>query len=89
MQQKDAGDLTKQNVVFFKTQPFKKDSFKKDSLWIHIGKTGRSTQKRIKEQDQDIWFTHTQTSTVSEHAHDTGHYLLGNEVKFIDLDPHW
>ena len=26
---------------------------------------------------------------VSEHPHKTGHYLLWNEVKFIDQEPHW
>ena len=30
----------------------------------------------------------TQTSAVSEPAHNTGHYPLWNEVKFIDQDPH-
>ena len=26
---------------------------------------------------------------LSEHAHDTGHQSLWNEVKFIDHDPYW
>jgi len=26
---------------------------------------------------------------VSEHAHETGHSPIWNEVKFIDRDPHW
>ena len=26
---------------------------------------------------------------VLEHSHNTGHYLLWNEVKIIDRDPHW
>ena len=30
----------------------------------------------------------TQTSAVSEHANKTGHFLLWNQVKFIDRDPH-
>ena len=46
-------------------------------------------QERIKEHDRDIRLAHTQTSVVSEHAHNTGHKLLWNEVKFIDRDPHW
>ena len=46
-------------------------------------------QDRIKEHDRDIRFTRTQTSAVSEHANNTGHHPLWNEVKFIDRDPHW
>ena len=48
-------------------------------------------QDRIKERDRDIWLARTQTSAVSDHAHahDTGHYPLWDEVKFIDRDPHW
>ena len=42
-------------------------------------------QKRIKEHNS---FTHTQTSAVLEHAHETSHYLIWDEVKFIDWDPH-
>ena len=30
-----------------------------------------------------------ETSTVSEHANNTGHNPLWNEVKFIDRDFHW
>ena len=30
-----------------------------------------------------------QHSAVSEHANNTGHYPLWDEVKFIDRDPHW
>ena len=44
---------------------------------------------RIKEHDRDIRLARTQTSTISEHAHNTGHYPLWDEVKFIDRDPHW
>ena len=44
--------------------------------------------ERIKEHDRDIRFARTQTSAVSEHAHETGHYSLWNEVKFIDRDSH-
>ena len=35
-----------------------------------------------------IRFARTQTSAISEHANNTGHLLLWNEVKFIDRDPH-
>ena len=42
-----------------------------------------------RENDRDIRLARTQTSTVSEHAHDTGYYPIWNEVKFIDRDPHW
>ena len=41
-------------------------------------------QERIKEQLTGTRLTRTQTSAVSEHAHETW-----NEVKFIDRDPHW
>ena len=46
-------------------------------------------QDRIKEHDRDIRFARTETSAVSEHAHNTGHKPLRNEVKFIDRDPHY
>ena len=46
-------------------------------------------QDRIKEHDRDIRLARTQTSDVSEHAHETSHYLIWNEVKFINRDPHW
>ena len=52
---------------------------------VYIGETGRSMQERIKEHDRDIRLAGTQTSAVSEHAHET----LWNEVKFIDRDSHW
>ena len=55
---------------------------------VYIGKTGRPMQDRINEHDRDIRLAHTQTSTVLEHAHNTGHHPLWNEVKFIDCDPH-
>ena len=38
--------------------------------------------------DRDIRLTRSQTSALSEHAHNSGHYPLWNEVKFIDRDPH-
>jgi len=56
---------------------------------VYIGETGRSMQERIKEHDRDIRLASTQTSAVSEHSHETGHYPIWNEVKFIDRDPHW
>ena len=46
-------------------------------------------QDRLKEHDRDIWLARTQTSAVSKHAHNIGHYPLWDEVKFIDRDPHW
>jgi len=46
-------------------------------------------QERIKEDDGHIRHVRTQTLTVSEHAHETGHYPIWNEVKFIDRDPQW
>ena len=48
-----------------------------------------SLQERIKKHDRDIRLTRTQTSAVSEHAHETGHSPLWNEVKFIDRDSLW
>ena len=36
-----------------------------------------------------IRLARTQTSVVSEYAHETGHYPIWNEVKFIDRDPDW
>ena len=47
----------------------------------------RPMQDRIKEHDRDIRLARTETSAVSEHAHNTGHKPLWNEVKFIDRDP--
>ena len=55
---------------------------------VYIGETGRAMQDRIKEHDRDIRVVHTQTSAVSEHANETGHLPLWNQVKFIDRDPH-
>ena len=44
-------------------------------------------QDRIKEHNRDIQLAHTQTSAVSEHANETGHLPLWNQVKFINHDP--
>ena len=46
-------------------------------------------RERIKEHDGNIRFAPTQTSTVSEHANETGHIPIWSKVKFIDRDPHW
>ena len=48
----------------------------------------RPMQDRIKEHDRDFRLARTETSAVSEHAHNTGHKPLWNEVKFIDRDPY-
>jgi len=56
---------------------------------VYIRETGRSMQERIKEHDRDIRLARTQTSAVSEHTCETGHYAIWNDVKFIDRDPHW
>ena len=55
---------------------------------VYIGETGRSMQERIKKQDRDIRLARTQTAAGSEHAHETGHYPIRNEVEFIDRDPY-
>ena len=44
-------------------------------------------QERIKEHDRNIRLARIQTSAV-EHANETGHYPLWDEVKFIDRDTH-
>ena len=46
-------------------------------------------QGRIKEHEQDIRLACTQTSANLEHANNTRHNLLWNEIKLIDRDPHW
>ena len=56
---------------------------------VYIGETGRPMQERIKEHDGDIRLARTQNSAVSEHANETGHKPLCNEVKFTDRDHHW
>ena len=50
---------------------------------------GRPMQDRIKEHDRNIRLARTETSAVSEHAHNTGQKPLWNEVKFIDRDPYY
>jgi len=56
---------------------------------VYIGDTGGPMKDRIKEHDRDIRLARTQTSAVSEHAHNTGQYEFWDEVKFIDRYPHW
>ena len=56
---------------------------------VYIGETGRPIQDRIKQHDRDIRLARTETSAVSEHAHNTGHKPLWNDVKFIDRDPYY
>jgi len=56
---------------------------------VYIGETGRAMKDKIKEHHLDTRLTRTQTSGISEHAHNTGHYPLWYEVKLIDRDLHW
>ena len=56
---------------------------------LYIGETGRPMRDRIKEHDRDIRLARTETSAVSEHAHNTGNKPLWNEVEFIDRDPYY
>ena len=46
-------------------------------------------RRSTKEHDRDIRLARTETSAVSEHAHNTGHKPLWNEAKFIDRDPYY
>ena len=46
-------------------------------------------QDKIKEHDRGIRLARTETSAVSEHAHNTEHKPLWDEVKFIDRDPYY
>ena len=46
-------------------------------------------RERIKEHDKDIRFARTQTSAVSEHAIEKGHFPIWRKVEFIDRYPHW
>ena len=39
-------------------------------------------------KESKIRLARTQTATVFEHAHETGHYPLREELKFIDRDSH-
>ena len=44
---------------------------------------------KIKEHDRDNRLARTETAAVSEHAHNTGHKPLWNEIKFIDRDAYY
>ena len=81
IQPKDAVDLAKQDGIAYKIPC--------ECGKVYIGETGRPVQDRIKVHDRDIRLARTETSAVSEHAHNTGHKLLWNEVKFIDRDPYY
>ena len=74
-------------------EPSKQDGVVYKISWkcgkVYIGETGRSMRERMKEHDEDIRFTRTQTSAVAEHANETGHIPIWSNVKFIDRDPHW
>ena len=78
---KDAADPAKQDGVVYRIPC--------ECGKVYIGETGRPMQDRIKEHDRDIRLARTETSAVSEHAHNTGHKPLWNEVKFIDRDPYY
>ena len=78
---KDAVEPTKQDGVVYRTLC--------ECGKVYIGETGKPMQDRMKEHERDIRLSRTQTSAVSEHANNTGHNPLWNEVKFIDRDPHW
>ena len=78
---KDPADPSKQDGVVYKIPC--------ECGKVYIGETGRPMQERIKEHDRDIRLARTQNSAVSEHANETGHKPLWNEVKFIDRDNQW
>ena len=69
--------------------PAKQDGVVYRIPYVYIVETGRPMQDWIKEHDREIRLTHTQTSAVSEHDHNTWHQPLWNEIKFIDGDPHY
>ena len=50
---------------------------------LYISVTGRPMQDRIKEHDRDIRLGRTQTSAISEHAHNTKHYLLSQGTRTL------
>ena len=43
----------------------------------------------MKEHERDVRLARTQNSAVFEHANETGHVPVWNQVKFIDHNPHW
>ena len=78
-----------QYSVFLLKPPPKQDGVVYRIPYVYIVETGRPMQDWIKEYDREIRLTHTQTSAVSEHDHNTWHQPLWNEIKFIDGDPHY
>ena len=78
---KDAVDPAKQDGVVYRIPC--------ECGKVYIGETGRPMQARIKEHDREIRLARTETAAVSEHAHNTGHKPLWNEVKFTDRDPYY
>ena len=63
---KDTVDPTKQDGVVYRIPC--------ECGKVYIGEAGRSMHERIQEDDRDIRLARTQTSAVSEHAHETSHY---------------
>ena len=78
---KDAVDPAKQDGVVYRIPC--------ECGKVYIGETGRPMQDRIKEHDRDIRLARTETSVISEQAHNTGHKPLWNEVKLIDRNPYY
>ena len=78
---KDAVDPAKQDGVVYKIPC--------ECGKVYIGQTGRLMQDRIKEHNRDIRLARTETSAVSEHAPNTRHMPLWNEVNFIACDPYY
>ena len=56
---------------------------------VYVGEAGRTMHGRIKEHYRDIPLARTQISVGFEHTHEAAHYVIWNEVIFIDRDPHW
>ena len=81
IQPKDAVDLAKQDGIVYRIPC--------ECGKVYIGENGRPVRDKIKVHDRDIRLARTETSAVSEHAHNTGHKPLWNEVKFIDRDPYY
>ena len=78
---KDVPEPTKQDGVVYKIPC--------ECGKVYIAEKGRAMHERIKEHDRDIRFVLKQNSAVSEHANETGHLPIWNEIKFIDRDAHW
>ncbi|XP_068708218.1 uncharacterized protein [Montipora foliosa] len=72
---KDAVEPTKQDGVVYRIPC--------ECGEVYIGETGRPMQDRMKEHERDIRLARTQTSAVSEHANNTGHNPLWNEVNLL------